>query len=150
MINTLEDIKKFLSDISFKKIFIVCGKNSFNLSGAKKIINETLIKKNTQYFYKKNEIPIYEELIELINQIDNFKPDLILAIGGGAVLDYTKVANTLSIDSDLKNKIINGTYQIKKKKFKLAAIPTTDGSGAEVTSAVIYVNNVKYSVESNS
>ena len=64
MINTLEDIKKFLNDISFKKIFIVCGKNSFSLSGAKEVINESLINKNTKYFYKKNEIPIYEELIE--------------------------------------------------------------------------------------
>ena len=114
MINTLEDIKKFLNDTSFKKIFIVCGKNSFSLSGAKEVINESLINKNTKYFYKKNEIPIYEELIELIKEIDKFKPDLILAIGGGAVLDYTKVANTLSLEEDLKNKIINGSYQIKK------------------------------------
>ena len=150
MINTLEDIKKFLNDISFKKIFIVCGKNSFSLSGAKEVINESLINKNTKYFYKKNEIPIYEELIELIKEIDKFKPDLILAIGGGAVLDYTKVANTLSLEEDLKNKIINGSYQIKKKKFKLAAVPTTAGSGAEVTSgAVIYVDNIKYSIESS-
>ena len=150
MINTLDDIKKFLNDISFKKIFIICGKNSFLLSGAKKVINESLINKNTQYFYKKKEIPIYEELIELIKEIDKFNPDLILAVGGGAVLDYSKIANTLFLEEDLKNKIINGSYQIKKKKFKLAAIPTTAGSGAEVTSgAVIYVDDIKYSIESN-
>ena len=59
------NIKKFY-DISLK-IFIVCGKNSFNLSGAKKIINETLIK--TLNIFTKNEIPIYEELIESINQL---------------------------------------------------------------------------------
>ena len=118
MINTLDDIKKFLNDISFKKIFIICGKNSFLLSGAKKVINESLINKNTQYFYKKKEIPIYEELIELIKEIDKFNPDLILAVGGGAVLDYSKIANTLFLEEDLKNKIINGSYQIKKSSWQ--------------------------------
>ena len=44
MINTKEDIKKFIDDKSFNKIFILCGKKSFITSGAenlfKKLIND--------------------------------------------------------------------------------------------------------------
>ena len=34
MINSTEDIKKFINDKGFKKIFILCGKKSFVTSGA--------------------------------------------------------------------------------------------------------------------
>jgi hypothetical protein len=31
MVNSIEDIKKFISDTSFKRIFILCGKKSLLL-----------------------------------------------------------------------------------------------------------------------
>ena len=34
MINSTEDIKKFINDNSFRKIFLLCGKKSFVTSGA--------------------------------------------------------------------------------------------------------------------
>ena len=148
MISSTHDIKKFLNDNSFKKIFILCGKNSFITSGAKKFIEESLIKKEVKFLYKISNIPILEELIKIINDIRNFKPDLILAIGGGAIIDYAKIANLVEVKDNLKELIINYNYPFKNKYTKLAVIPTTAGSGAEVTSnAVIYVDQIKYSFE---
>ena len=148
MISSTYDIKKFLNDNSFKKIFILCGKNSFITSGAKKFIEESLIKKEVKFLYKISNIPILEELIKIINDIRNFKPDLILAIGGGAIIDYAKIANLVEVKDNLKELIINYNYPFKNKYTKLAVIPTTAGSGAEVTSnAVIYVDQIKYSFE---
>jgi len=150
MINTIEDINTFIADKSFKKIFILCGKKSFTISGAENLINKMIVNKETKKLYKNSDFPVLEELIEIIKEIKNFKPDLILAIGGGSVIDYAKIANVADTRSDLKELIVNYSYPFKKKFTKLAVIPTTAGSGAEVTSnAVIYVDNIKHSFESN-
>jgi len=150
MINSSEDIKKFINDKSFKKIFVLCGKKSFVTSGGENLFKKIIIDKQVKLFFKKSEIPILAELIQIINDIKKFKPDLILAVGGGAVIDYAKIANVVDVRKDLEDLIINYSYPFKKKYTKLAVIPTTAGSGAEVTSnAVIYVNGIKHSFESD-
>tara|TARA_B100000965_G_C19591616_1_gene758203 strand:- start:131 stop:1228 length:1098 start_codon:yes stop_codon:yes gene_type:complete len=149
MINSTEDIKNFISDKNFKKIFVLCGKKSFITSGAEILFKELLNNKEVKLFYKISEFPVLEELIKIINDVKNFKPDLILAVGGGAVMDYAKIANVVDIKDNLKNLIVNYSYPFKDKFTKLAVIPTTAGSGAEVTSnAVIYVDGIKHSFES--
>jgi alcohol dehydrogenase len=149
MINSAEDIKNFIKDESLKKIFILCGKKSFVTSGAEVLLKNFIKNKEIKLFYKNSELPILEELIDIIKNIRNFKPDLILAIGGGAVIDYAKIANVVELRPDLADLIVNYTYPFKQKYTKLAVIPTTAGSGAEVTSnAVIYVDGIKHSFES--
>ena len=148
MITSLEDISNFVNNKSFKKILILCGKKSFSNSGAKNFFKK-IINKEIKLFYKKSEVPILEELIEIIKELKDFKPDLFLAVGGGAVIDYAKIANLIDIRPDLSELIVNYSYPFKKKFTKLAVIPTTAGSGAEVTSnAVIYVGGIKHSFES--
>lgn len=149
MMNNLDDLKKFLSDKKIKKIFLLCGQKSFSNSGAKDFISNNLKEKEIKFFFKESEIPEINELIKIIDETRLFRPNLILAIGGGAVIDYAKIANVVENKINLKDLIINYSYPFKKKYTKLAVVPTTAGSGAEVTSnAVIYVNKIKHSFES--
>ena len=115
MINTKEDIKKFIDDKSFNKIFILCGKKSFITSGAENLFKKLINDKEIKLFYKNSELPILEELIDIINEIKKFKPDLILGVGGGAVIDYAKMANVVDVRPDIENLIINYSYPFKKK-----------------------------------
>ena len=118
MINTIEDIKKFINDTGFKNIFVLCGKKSFVTSGADIFFKKLLNNKETRLFYKNSELPVLEELIEIINAIKDFKPDLILAVGGGAVIDYANIANVVDIRDDLADLIINYSYPFKQKYTK--------------------------------
>ena len=148
--SSTNELALLLKDTAFNKIFIICGHKSYVKSGAKKLLDNLLIKKNIGYFFKKSAYPDINELEKIIIELKIFSPDLIIAIGGGSVLDYAKISNIFVGTEDLKNKISNNSYLIKKKFAKLVAIPTTAGSGAEVTSnSVIYIDKIKYSIESS-
>ena len=147
-LSTKKDLELFINNENFKKIFILVGKKSYKLSGINKTLEKLLEKKTIKFYFKQSSFPECFELLQIINSIKKFSPDLIIAAGGGSVLDYAKIARVLQDEEDLDKKIIKSNYILKKFSTKLLAIPTTAGSGAEVTSnAVIYVNKIKYSVE---
>ncbi len=148
-IHAKNDIEKNFKSEKIKTILFISGKNSFFKTKANIFFERILKDKKKHYFFKKSKFPNFKELKEIINKKDKIKPDLIIAVGGGCVLDYAKIASNFSLSKDLENKIINSDLNKKiRKKVKVLAIPTTAGSGAESTSnAVIYINNVKYSVE---
>tara|TARA_A100001011_G_C14320665_1_gene850463 strand:- start:4956 stop:6050 length:1095 start_codon:yes stop_codon:yes gene_type:complete len=148
MLSSIKDIKNLISNSKINKILIISGKNSFYKTGADKYFSELLKKYITYLYLKKEKLPEFKELKKIIKIKENFKPDLIIAVGGGCAMDLAKISSVFELSSDFKSRIINS--EISKKKTKLLAIPTTAGSGAEVTSnAVIYINNLKYSVEND-
>ena len=95
MISSFDDVLAYVDDKNFKKVFVLCGKKSFINSGAKNLFKK-IKNKEVKIYYKKSEIPVLEELKKIIEELRNFKPDLFLAIGGGAVIDYAKIANNLN------------------------------------------------------
>ena len=143
-------LNSFLEKKKIKNILIITGQKSFNFSGFKKLAIYKNFKSIMTILYKKSEIPEICELEYLIKKINFSNPDLIIALGGGCVIDYAKLANGLHNIKNLKKKIKRGTLRIQSKKTKILAIPTTAGSGAEVTKfSVIYIDKIKYSVENS-
>ena len=145
----VSNFKRLIGKNKFKKIFIITGKNSFYKSKAN-IFFKFPKNKIIKYYFKRSKLPEFKELNIITKEIQKFSPDIILAIGGGAVIDYAKIVSILdlSLIKDLKKKLMMYECVSIKKVYPLIAIPTTAGSGAEATSgAVIYINNIKYSVE---
>ena len=128
-----------------KRIFIISGKKSFNKSGIKKQLKFS----NCQiyYYFKKKRNPEFDELKKIIEKKFFFKPDIIVGIGGGSVLDLAKLAVSIKSKKIDKNKISKIKFF---KKCKLILVPTTAGSGSEATNfAVLYIGNKKISISSN-
>ena len=63
----------------------------------------------------------------------------------GSVLDYSKIASCVN---NIKFRNKKSYYKFRKEKIYLISIPTTAGSGAEVTEGcVLYNRDIKYSLE---
>ncbi len=67
-----------------------------------------------------------------------FQPDLIVALGGGSCIDSAKAIWVLYERPDMKLEDVNPFVKLNlRRKAKLAAIPTTSGTGSEVTWAMV-------------
>ncbi len=91
-------------------------------------------KAQTSVFKYSNPTP--ENLFELYSQAKNTDIDLILAVGGGSVLDSAKILATL-IGTELENvdelREMMGKKLCPKPKCPWIGVPTTAGTGSEVT-----------------
>lgn len=83
--------------------------------------------------------PTLKTLYSTISKIEEFNPDLIIAIGGGSVIDGAKMVRTYYEFPFFE---INETsISMLNWKTTFVAIPTTIGSGAEISSASVMYND---------
>lgn len=65
------------------------------------------------------------------------KADFIVALGGGSVLDAAKVIAVLALNSDSALDYLLGAKPVPEEHLPLIAVPTTSGTGSEVTSVAV-------------
>ncbi len=84
------------------------------------------------------EVPFYQ-IEETVKLCEEFKPKVLIAIGGGSVMDATKITMFVyeKPEENLLLTIPIGSIGLRKKIKYLVAIPTTSGTGSEVTSAAV-------------
>lgn len=76
--------------------------------------------------------PAYAQVQEMIDSFRSFKAELIVAVGGGSVMDTAKLASVLAFNEyTVKDLLDNPQYG--QKTVKTVMIPTTAGTGAEAT-----------------
>jgi len=91
------------------------------------------------------EAPV-EIVTECAQAIKGFEPDLIMAVGGGSVIDSAKAAWILYERPDITDlRMISPLDKLNlRQKALLAAVPTTAGTGSECTGwAVLHDTAVK-------
>lgn len=144
----LNELKQILSKVPADKVFLVHGKKSYEGSGAKKFIHSLLGGKTQAAFH---EFEVNPQLNDLQKGVDYFRKgtfELIIAIGGGSVLDMAKLISVFSHQQSSFTNLIKGEATFNNTKTPLIAIPTTAGTGAEATQfAVLYMGKTKYSVD---
>ncbi|MDD3165574.1 MAG: iron-containing alcohol dehydrogenase [Oscillospiraceae bacterium] len=72
------------------------------------------------------------------------KPGVVIALGGGAVIDMAKALCVVATnEGSVRDYLFGGSRTITRHPTPLIAVPTTAGSGSEVTAASVVDDTVK-------
>lgn len=124
-----------------KKAMIVTGKHSASLNGSLDDVEKALKAKNIEYvlFNKVMANPTIDLVYEGAKIAVLEKVDFIIAIGGGSPMDAAK-AIALLAKNDIKEEDLF-TTTITNNVLTMIFIPTTAGTGSEVTEYSILTND---------
>ncbi|MHA2430265.1 MAG: iron-containing alcohol dehydrogenase [Promethearchaeota archaeon] len=119
-----------------KNVLFVIGEKSLKKSGKWSEIVKNSENNSLNYYYisvSGEPSPILVDII--VNQYRAKKPDLVVGIGGGSVIDAGKAISAMMLKKDsIKNYLEGvGTKKHDGKKIPYIAIPTTSGTGSEAT-----------------
>ena len=143
-----------------KKAFIVTDKPLFDL-GYTKHITDVLEEIGIAYqiFSDVKPDPDLTTINQAIKMVDSFSPDVIIALGGGSPIDAAKILWLMYEHPELKFEDLAMRFMdIRKRIFEfpplgekaaMVAIPTTSGTGSEVTPFSIITDDstgVKYAI----
>ena len=147
-----------MKDIS--RVFIVTDEVMVKLGYVDKLMYWLRKRKEpvvVEVFHNVEADPCFDTVYKGVEAMNRFEPDAIIALGGGSPIDAAKgmwlFYEYPDVDvTGLKLKFLDirkRTYDYPNlgSKAKLIAIPTTSGTGSEVTAFAVItdkVNNIKY------
>ena len=147
-----------LSDMGKKRAFIVTDKVLYDLGYTEeitKVIEEAKI--DFKIFFDVEPDPTLATAQKGADEMENFKPDVIIALGGGSPMDAAKIMWVMYEHPEVKFEDLAMRFMdIRKRVYKFPemgekayfiAVPTSAGTGSEVTPFAVITDEktgVKY------
>jgi len=134
-------IKDIIEDLNAKRVMIFADPVIVNIGQTKKIesiLDE--IKIDYKIYTEISPEPPLEVGDKAVQAVREFQADLLIGIGGGSCLDITKASSVLANHEGYVKDYLNlyGTKSITEKGIPKILIPTTAGTGAEVTDIAVF------------
>lgn len=135
----------------YKRALILTGGSSMKKMGALQKVEDVLksVGLATQLFEGIEPDPSIETVFKGAKAMQEFEPDVIVAIGGGSPIDAAKAMWVFYEHPDATFDEIKKPFNIPplRKKAIFVAIPSTSGTASEVTAFSVitdYSTNIKY------
>ena len=130
---SIENVKAVIEKENAKKVIIFTDKG-IRSTGLLDLLTDILEENKTEYqvFDDLACEPSYQDVEKVMKEVENTSGDLIIAIGGGSVMDAAKLCCVLK-DADYTIKDLLNDPMLAKKQIKTVMIPTTCGTGSEAT-----------------
>lgn len=85
--------------------------------------------------------PVFDDLADPAGEVSAFRPDLIVAVGGGSTIDRAKLLWAMYEHPDLDLRRVRAfALPPMRGLARLVAVPTTAGSGSEVSSTAVFTD----------
>ncbi len=134
--NIINDNK--IEYLNFRNIVTVTDINLIKVYSIKEIINFFKEKLNSELILLDSSEPNYEMIETTSKKVVNGKYDLVIALGGGSILDVVKSSSVYENSFKNVDDFSGSKKQYTKKILKTLAIPTTAGTGSEFTHTSVY------------
>lgn len=123
-----------------KKALLVTGKHSAKVNGSQQAVTDTLTDLGISWvvFDQIEPNPTIENVRKAADFGKEAGVDFIVAIGGGSPMDAGKVIALLCTNDLDDTQLFTGPYD---RPLPIVAVPTTSGTGSEVTKASILTNH---------
>ena len=145
----VEDVAGVLDQLEASRVFLVTDAGAWNFSGAAERFSPVLASREVAVFAEFEPNPKLPDVIRGIEAFREAQAEVILAVGGGSVIDMAKLINHLSAQPAPVAEVVRRKPGPAIPGRPLIAVPTTAGTGSEATHfAVVYVDGEKSSVAS--
>ncbi|MGM9619228.1 MAG: iron-containing alcohol dehydrogenase, partial [Oscillospiraceae bacterium] len=137
-------LKEMKDVYNFKRAFIITDATLYQLGACDAIINQLRdMGIETAEFFDIRVDPQIQDAMKGLPKMNEFQPDVIIAVGGGSAIDTAKIMwimyenpeeaflDMATIFLDIRKRI--RFFPQMGKKAKLVCIPTTAGTGSECT-----------------
>ena len=148
-VGSLAQLGKLRSEYEGKNILLVTGKGSYAACGAKVVVDDVLADENILHFSDFDVNPKIEDAERGVELARAANVNLIVAIGGGSVMDMAKLIKAFYATPELSRELARGEAKMVDPDIPMILVTTTAGSGSEATHfAVVYIGLDKYSLAS--
>ena len=133
--NSREVLSTEISKRKYKKVLVVTDKNLI-AAGVTKKVTDVLDNAGIEYrvFSNIKANPTVNNVKEGVEACAIANADVIVAVGGGSVIDTSKAVAIIMKNPDFADVIsLDGVADTKNKSLPIIALPTTSGTAAEVT-----------------
>lgn len=129
-------------ELPYKRIMIITDK-FFSESSLLRIVTQPLSETHKEFRVFNDVVPDppIDKIVVGVKAVTEYQPDCLIAVGGGSVIDSAKAIREFAV------------RMYSTAKIALIAIPTTSGTGSEVTAFSVItdpVRQVKYPLVSDS
>lgn len=140
-LESTQEIKNILGDLEVKKVYLLCDPILKEINAVKKVTG-ILDSIGIEYVTSTNVMaePSVEIGNEIVKEVREADPDLIIGLGGGSTIDLAKAASLVAPqEGNIENYLnLTGDLKLDNRKIPNILMPSTSGTGAEVTDIAVF------------